>query len=92
MHMGAGIQEHRASVKFMMEYCKQLSRFLVEMGVRPMMAQDIREYPRLLELLKDFPCDMMSLTRHIIRVIRLLVVRRDKHARYTHESSPSTAT
>ena len=74
-----------------MEYYDQLSRLLVEEGVHPARARDIKENPRLLELFSDFLCDMMSLMCDFVGDTILLVVMRDGHAIDTsYEPSPST--
>lgn len=80
---------HRVGIIFRMDYYDRLSRLLVEEGFFPARDRNIKTYPRLLELLRDCPHDMMSLMCHIGRATRLLVTRRDvEHVTDTsHESS-----
>ena len=64
-------------MRFRMELGDQLSSLLVEEGVCPTMMHQIMEDPRLLDIWRDIPRDMMSFMRHFVGVVRILVMRRD---------------
>jgi hypothetical protein len=71
---------HRLDIRFGMELEDRLYTNLAKEGVVPMKVGDIKEGPRIMELWRDLPHDMMSLMHHIIGVSRLLSMRRDDHA------------
>ena len=70
---------HRPDIIFKMGLGDRLSTLLDEEGFLPIMVGYIKVDPRLMDLWRDLPCDMMSLMHHIIGASRLLAMMRDGH-------------
>jgi hypothetical protein len=90
-----GSMRHRLDTRFRLELGDQLCALLVEVGVHPVMMQDIREYPMLLDIWREISCDMMPLMHYIVRSTRILAERRffdDTHSSSNTRSSSTPST
>ena len=87
----SGDMRHRSYTRFRLELGDQICALLVELGVHPVLMQDIKANPMLLDIWRDMSRDMVPLMCHIVRATRLITVRRvvdDTHSSsITHSSS-----